>query len=226
VRVARGFDVLREVAASPLRGRPSAARERLRQKALDLVRHERMIDAAYSYAIVPVETPATDFLVAGGERLFAPWLLPESGELTAIACGVCTLGPNLERRANELFAERQASLAMALDELGNALLFAVSRRAQDRMLADVTRRGLCMAGELRPGDPGLALDAQGAVLRLAQADTIEISLSAGGVMCPVKSCSMVLGVGIGLPAVKWSRCDQCPNRDKCRVVERDEAAAH
>lgn len=226
MRVARGFDVLREVAAAPLRGRPSAARERLRREALELARRERLIDAAYSYSIVPVETPAADFLVAGGERLFAPWLLPASGNLTAIACGACTLGSKLEQRASELFAERQASLAMALDELGNALLSAVSRRAQDRMLADAGRRGLSMAGELRPGDPGLALDAQAAVLRLAQADAIGISLNAGSLMRPVKSCSMVLGVGIDLPEVKWSRCDHCPTRNKCKMVERAGAAAH
>jgi hypothetical protein len=75
--------------------------------------------------------------------LHAPWLLPESGTLTAIACAVCTLGPAFEQRISELFAGRQASLAMALDELGNELLFAVSRRAQDRMLADAARRRDC-----------------------------------------------------------------------------------
>ena len=114
---------------------------------------------------------------------------------------------------------------MALDELGNELVFAVSRRAQDRMLADAARRKLCMAGELRPGDPGLALDAQAAVLRLAQAENIGVRLGRGGLMHPVKSCSMVMGVGIDLPPVQWSRCDQCPTRDKCRVVERAAATA-
>ncbi len=225
MRVARGFDVLREATATPLRGRSSPARERLRAKALELARREQLIDPAYAYSIVSLEAPAAEWLHAGGEKLFAPWLLPESGTLTAIACAVCTLGPAYEQRISALFAARQAALAMALDELGNELLFAVSRRAQDRMLADATRRKLCMAGELRPGDPGLALDAQAAVLRLAQAENIGVSLGSGGLMHPVKSCSMVMGVGIDLPPVQWSRCDQCPTRDKCKVVERAATAA-
>jgi len=225
MRVARGFDILREVAAPPLRGRQSPTRLRLRAKALELARAESLVDAAYAYSIVTLEVPATDWLHAGGEMLYAPWLLPESGTLTAIACGVCTLGPAFEQRTSELFAARQASLAMALDELGNELVFAISRCAQDRMLADAARRKLCMAGELRPGDPGLALDAQAAVLRLAQAENIGVSLGSGGLMHPVKSCSMVMGIGIDLPAVQWSRCDRCPTRDKCRVVERAVAAA-
>ena len=75
------------------------------------------------------------------------------------------------------------------------------------------------------GDPGLALEAQGAVLRLAGADSIGISLSKGFVMHPLKSTSMVLGVGVDLPASSWSRCDTCNSREKCGVRARALAAA-
>jgi hypothetical protein len=225
MRVARGFDVLGQAAAMPQSGRPSASRERLRCEAIDLAQRDALVDAAYCYSIVPLDAPPAELLCAGGEQLFAPWLLPASGQLTAIACGVCTLGAGIEQRVSALFAERKASLALALDNLGNELLFAVSRRAQDRMQADVSRRGLSMAGELRAGDPGLALEAQGAVLRLAQAETIGVELKPGHLMHPFKSTSMVLGVGIDLPAVQWSRCDTCPTRDKCAVVARAQSAA-
>jgi hypothetical protein len=124
-----------------------------------------------------------------------------------------------------LFAQRRASLAMALDELGNELLFDISRRAQDRMQAEVNRSGLSMSGELRAGDPGLALDAQGAVLRLACAASIGISLGDSLLMHPMKSTSMVLGVGVNLPASSWSRCDTCNSRAKCGVRLRAVAAA-
>jgi hypothetical protein len=114
---------------------------------------------------------------------------------------------------------------MALDELGNELLFDISRRAQDRMQAEVSRRGLTMSGELRAGDPGLALDAQGAVLRLACAESIGIKLGDGLLMHPLKSTSMVLGVGVDLPVSAWSRCDSCRSRARCGVRLRAFAAA-
>lgn len=223
--VARGFDILRQAQASPLNGRPSPARTRLRAQALAMAREDELVHAAYSYRIVPLQAPAAPLLKAGGESLEAPRLLPDSGELTALACGVCTLGPALERRVSELFAQRRASLAMALDELGNELLFAISRRAQDRMQAEVGRRGLSMSGELRAGDPGLALEAQGAVLRLACAASIGISLGESFLMHPLKSTSMVLGVGVDLPASAWSRCDTCNSRARCGVRSRALAAA-
>jgi len=224
MHVARGFDVLGQAQAVPRSGRPSRARERQRAEVLDLARRETLVEAAYSYCIVALDAPPAELLRAGGEQLHAPWLLPASGRLTAIACGACTIGPKLEERVAALFAERRASLALALDELGNELLIAVSRRAQDRMQADVDRRGLTMAGELRPGDPGLALAAQAAMLRLAQAETIGVRVNAAQLMHPLKSITMVLGVGIDLPAVEWSRCDHCPTREKCTGRTRSSAS--
>ena len=86
------------------------------------------------------------------------------------------------------------------------------------MLMATRARGLSMAGELRPGDPGLALQTQALVLRLADAASISVSASRGHALTPHKSISMVLGVGIDLPPARWSRCDDCPSREKCRVA--------
>lgn len=221
----RGFDVLRGLAqASPVpKERASPAAERLRAEALRLARDESLVEAAYGYRIVPLEVAPAATLHAGGERLHAPKLLPASGRLTALACAVCTLGVRIEERVRALFTEGRPSLAMALDSLANELLFEVSRRAQDRMYVDVTRQGRSMAGELRPGDPGLALDAQPAVLRLAGAEALGVTVNEGLLMRPHKSTTMVLGVGIDLPPAEWSRCDECPKRSTCRVVARAQA---
>lgn len=217
-----GFDVLREAAqASPRsRERTSPAAERLRAEALRIARDDSLVHAAYGYRIVPLEAAPAATLRAGGEQLHAPKLLPVSGQLTALACAVCTLGPRIEERVRALFTQGRPSLAMALDSLANELLFEVSRRAQDRMYVDVTRQGRSLAGELRPGDPGLALDAQPAVLRLAGAEALGVTVNDGLLMRPHKSTSMVLGVGIDLPPAEWSRCDECPRRSTCRVVTR------
>ena len=220
----RGFDVLHRVQQAPVRGKPSPVRVRLRADALALVRAEALISPAYSYRIMPLQAPAAPLLRAGGESLEAPWLLPDSGELTALACCVCTIGPQLEQRVRQLFGERRASLGTALDELGNELLLEVSRRAQDRIQVDVKRDGLSMSGELRAGDPGLALDAQGAVLRLADAQSIGVTVGESLLMHPMKSASMVLGVGVALPASAWSRCDGCNSRERCGARSRALAA--
>jgi hypothetical protein len=199
----------------------SPTRARLRKKVVALASAEHLLDAvAYSYEIVDLTAPPGPLLHAGPEVLNAPRLIPESGELTAVGCCACTLGPKLETRVSALFSEKQASVAMALDELGNEMLFALMRIMQDSMLSECTRKGLTMAGELRAGDPGLDLSAQTAVLRLAQAGRIGMAVFGGELMTPIKSLSAVLGIGRNLPEVHWSRCDSCRFRDKCQRTPR------
>jgi hypothetical protein len=97
------------------------------------------------------------------------------------------------------------------------MVMEASRRLQDLVLALVRKRGLTMAGELRPGDPGLALEAQPAVLRLSGAQRIGLDCTPGLNLSPHKSASVVYGVGRDLPATNWSRCDDCRSRETCRA---------
>lgn len=212
------IDVLTRAEAAVPRQPLSPLRARLRREALALVRAEGLTEARASYRIVPLAAAEGGRLCLDGETLDAPWLLPPSGTLTAVACTVCTLGDALERRVSGLFAGRRAALAVALDSLANELLFILSRSVQDRILAAAGKAGLTMAGELRSGDPGLALATQATVLRLAEGEAIGVRASAGGMMHPVKSTSLVQGVGLALPAASWSRCDHCPSRARCAVA--------
>lgn len=212
------IDVLKKAAAATPRQPLSPLRARLRGEALALARAEALVDARASYRIVPLTMAEGGRLCLDGETLEAPWLLPASGTLTAVACAVCTLGGMLERRVSDLFVERRAALAVALDALANELLFVLSRQVQDRILAEARKAGLTMAGELRAGDPGLALAAQGTVLRLADGAAIGVRVTSGGMMHPVKSTSLVQGVGLALPAASWSRCEHCPSRARCAVA--------
>lgn len=198
---------------------------RYRRHAIDLIEREGLLDAAYCYRIVALDEPPSHVLRAGGETLEATRLVPESGQLTAVAIGVCTLGPALEQRATTLFAERRISLALALDKLGNELLFALSRHVEDWIVGAARKQHLTAAGELRAGDPGLPLQAQAAVQRLAGAESIGVSVTQGQVLHPLKSMSMVLGIGIDLPPARWSRCDDCPSALKCRMSGRVTAPA-
>ncbi|MGO9007859.1 MAG: hypothetical protein ACLQIQ_15985 [Beijerinckiaceae bacterium] len=221
---ARTFEILKRIeAAGPSDSSPVHAR--FRAAAIDIARSENLGRARSNFAIVPLDAPPSDMLHAGGEAFHAPRMLPPSGELTALAFGVCTLGHGIERRVSALFAQRRISLALALDTLGNQMLMEASRRLQDRILADITRRSLDMAGELRAGDPGLALEAQPAILRLAGASRIGVSLTGTLSLDPLKSASVVFGVGRDLPLARWSRCDDCRSRAKCRHHARQSALA-
>ena len=149
-----------------------AARERFHREAEDLIARENLLAPAFSFRIAELEAPAADVLQVGGESLHAPRMLPEAGELTGLACGVVTIGPGLERRVAALFAEKCYSLALALDDIGNQLLFAATRHAQDRMLATVRGQGPQHGGRIAAGrsGPRLAGARPGAAARRCRFD--------------------------------------------------------
>lgn len=219
----RTFDALKAVATAEPAGL-TATRRRFREEAIGLARAEGLGRVRMTYRIVALDAPAAELLQAGGEAFYAPRMLPESGELTALAFGACTLGEPLVARVRDLFAQRRMSLALALDTLGNQMLMEASRRLQDRILADVAKRELTMAGELRAGDPGLALEAQPAVARLAGAPDIGLRVTPSLALEPAKSATVVFGVGRDLPPALWSRCDECRSRKTCAVALRAAAA--
>ncbi|MCK6433675.1 MAG: hypothetical protein HUU30_14770 [Burkholderiaceae bacterium] len=199
---------------------PSGARGE--QARAELVEHD-LAAAAWVYRIVDIEEMASGWLTVGGERLYAPRLLPQGGRLTALGVGACTLGPRIEQRVRELFHDRRPALALALNDLGTELLFALARLAQDRLQAQAAARGLTMSGELHAGDPGLDLGAQPQVLRLAGASAIGIGTTSGAQLTPGMSGTSVHGLGIDLPPTTWSRCDGCPSAAQCRAATRRRA---
>lgn len=220
VGILRDIDVLRELEFAPLP--PSAARQPrlavLRRQAIEIARERGLVRARACWRLAPLDEPpdSRGTLRVAGHRLRAPRLVPRAGgRLTGLAIGAATIGDALEREVSVLFGRRQAAIALALDGVGNAALFALASRAQDRIAADARRRGLTVAGELRAGDPGLALRAQEAVLAICGAATIGIALAGTLMMRPAKSTTFVQGVGVDLPPQTWSRCERCRSRERC-----------
>lgn len=200
----------------------SSVRSRYREKAEELVKLEKLVEPQVAFRIVEIEKIEGDKILVVGEWLEAPRLIPESGKLTHIAAGVSTLGWKITERCTSLFDERKASLAIALDALAGELLMDTGRKLQDRIFKQVRKMGLSIGTELHAGDNGLALEAQHQVMRLADAQKIGVAVSSGLLLTPLKSGSVIFGVGEDLPVSTWSRCDDCKSRPKCPYVQKIE----
>jgi hypothetical protein len=197
--------------------RTSAAGTRARRDALALAGDEALIAPAATYRIIPVAAVCGATVDLGGTTLRAPALTAERGDLKALAAAVCTLGPAIEQRISQLFAARRRSLALALDSLANEMLF----RLADRTVAAIAREARDSRWktgvEISPGDPGMPLEQQPAVLALAGAAGIGVALAGAASLSPSKSVSMVVALGRGLQArTRAQRCDACPSRTRCR----------
>jgi hypothetical protein len=201
-------------------------RNRLRRQAAEQINEYRLLDqAAYSYEIVPISHDGIGAIRFAEASIDAPRLIPDSGDLSHVGAAACTLGPAISLHTSALFETKKASIALALDELANKLLFAIIRRMLDRLLGECQRRGLSLGVELHAGEPGLDINAQALVCRLAQAERIGIALHHEIAMTPLKSRSILVGIGQDLPVTSWTRCTDCPTKHKCAHGRRGQLAA-
>ena len=194
----------------------SGKRTRIRQQALDLIEDENLAAPAFCYRELPARKLESDWLKVGDVKLKVPGMKDEAAKLTSLVTLVCTLGPAFEARVSTLFAERKVSLALALDELGSRLLFYTSRLATLHTRRESRRRGLAVGNALHPGDEGLAIDQQTTILSQAAGDKIGVTLTGNGMLSPVKSMSMIIGLGTGLALEPMRRrCETCVSRKQC-----------
>jgi len=183
-----------------------------------MIEREDLAAPAIAYCIVPVSRVIGAYIELDGRTVHSPGLTGAPGELQAVAAAVCTLGTALERRISALFAARRRSLALALDDIGNEMLFRLADRSIGTIRRRARREGLESGIEVSPGDRGVPLDQQATVLALAGAARIAVSASDTSTLYPVKSLSVLIALGRGLgPRPAPARCDSCPSRNRCRV---------
>jgi hypothetical protein len=146
---------------------------------------------------------------------------------THLATCVGTIGPALEARVSELYAARQAASAWVMGEVGIAVLFAFTQGATARVTHAAAAKGLKAGRPLQPGNQGLEFAHQETVAELAGAASIGVTVMPRGMMRPVNSLSMLIGLGKGLTAQRAHDCATCKARERCRYrnVKHLDAAA-
>ena len=213
----QAIDLIRELRTPAASPDAMGVHGRARQEALALVERDALVQPQFSFRILPVRGLRGETIEVDNLTLEVPELSAESGELTAVAAATCTLGGALEARVASLFGAGRPLLAMALDEVGNELLFRAADRTVARIWREARRQQLTTGAEIAPGDSGMALDQQAALLALADAGQNGITLTTHGMLVPVKSLSVLVTLGRNLSRRSAGRCDHCPSKDRCRI---------
>ena len=210
------------IPAAALHGRmpgtsAESARARTRHEALALVEAESLLEPATAFRVWPVRCARGEWLDLDMRSLAVSGFAGYGGAIAAVAAAACTLGPRFEQRVAALFHARRRLLALELDAIGTDRLFALAGRLAARIRREARRAGLRASAALHPGDVGMALGEQRAVLELADAGSQCIDVTAEGMLRPVKSLSFVVALGRAVPASAGVRCDRCGARDRCRI---------
>lgn len=157
--------------------------------------------------------------LVGGGSLTGSLIARQLGGAQRIIVAVCTVGSDLSRYASEV-GQTDRVRSLALDGLASAAAQALAETACQHFEAEALAGGLVASYPINPGMVGWSLEAgQAQIFALIAPQQIGVTLTASGLMLPVKSLSFVVGFGQEADP-NLSSCDFCAMRDTCRFTER------
>jgi hypothetical protein len=171
-------------------------------------------------------TPIREFrherlILADGTRIGGGPVAEVMAGATHLVAAVVTVGPAISMRATELAQDGQRLRAMFLDDLGSWAVDQV-RQGLCRQIEDEARsQELHASAALSPGESAWSVSEQPIIFKLVDAGMIGVALTPSLVMCPLKSLSLIIGIGQGPLGVEGaSNCDFCTIRERCAYRRR------
>lgn len=181
------------------------------------VRKKHLLEPAIAYAIHHIAKLRHDHLYLENGVVLHGSLIPSIlAGVQELATAVCTIGPRLEKKAAYYFGEKEPLRGLLLDGIGSAAVDSLAREVCNHIKHESSLRGYQASSPLSPGMPGLPITEQQQLFRLVPAKEIGVSLTEAGVMVPIKSVSMVIGIGSKMAT--WTQaevCARCSLRTTC-----------
>lgn len=179
-----------------------------------LAEAQTLIEPLAMYDIVPVEDFHHQTIVmASGASFEGPLAARALAGSRTLALAVCTIGPALEERMNQLFGEEPVR-AMALDGAGVAALRSISEATVARIREEAEARRWGSGMRAQPGQEGWSIWQQRVLFDHIPADEIGVRLTDSALMIPRKSVSFVIGMGPDMRPDAVA-CDFCSKRERC-----------
>ena len=165
-------------------------------------------------------------LAGGSELAQAETVVELLGAAEELVMAVGSIGPALDQTVRDWSASGRELEAFVLSEIGDLAIGKLTDLIPEHVAEWAADRGLEASGALSPGGTGIDLMAQRVVVELASAQRIGVELTQTCMLTPLKSVSLLIGLGHGLPT--WTRaqaCELCASHDTCRLRPLEPAPA-
>jgi hypothetical protein len=178
------------------------------QELLTSVHDLDLLKPAFVYEFRPVDEVRHAFSLFRESGVRAGFTIPPVlSEAVELAFVVCTIGPRLDERVAYYSKNGEPLRALMLDGIGSAAVDLLAQEACNLIGREAQSKGCQASSPLSPGMPELPIAIQRLLFRLVPADQIGVSLTGNCMMVPLKSVSMVIGLGPTMPA--WTQAEVC-----------------
>lgn len=172
------------------------------EKQVDIAIREILMTAEpqINYDFFDFVTNAEDkkLIFKDGLCLSGNYIFKKLEKTEQIAAAILTLGSEPENQSADFFSRGDYLMGMIYDAVGSVALNDLKRSFFKKLCekASITKRGLTRG--FSPGSGGWSIEDQAIIFKLLDGKSIGVTLKDSMMMAPVKSLSIVYGIGEGL----------------------------
>jgi hypothetical protein len=162
------------------------------------IKDDCLLEPAIAYKIYPVTDIDQERLSVANIALHSPLfasVLPNAEKLAVI---LCTIGSKLENKVTKYLSKGEPLRGMLLDGMGSTAVDLLAQEACKLISRIALSHGHQASSPISPGMSGFPITEQRQLFQLVPSAQIGVNLSTSGVMVPLKSVSMVVGIGKGM----------------------------
>ena len=176
-----------------------------------------LIEPAAAWDTFPIREVRHERLVlANGTTIGGEPMASVVAGARELAIAVCTAGDAISRRISEHQRNGQRLCAIFLDDLASWAVDQVRQQLCRTIEAEAAARDWQASASLSPGESAWSVTEQSVIFALLDTRPIGVVLTESLVMRPIKSLSLVMGIGPGPLGVQGaSNCDFCTIRERC-----------
>ena len=194
---------------------PKRASKRLFDDAVGIINEAHsLINPAALYTLVEVTGFEHQKITFNGGAFEGPLVARAMAGAEALNIAICTIGPELENRVNQLMGENPVK-AVALDGAGIAAVRKVSQTIEDLISEEACKLELSLGMRAQPGQEGWPIEQQRQVFSLLPVEKINVRLTESCLIIPRKSVSFIIPWGKDL-SNSMVPCDFCSKKDRCQ----------
>jgi Vitamin B12 dependent methionine synthase, activation domain len=177
----------------------------------------RLIQPAAIWDAFPIQEFKHDRLVlANGAKITGGPVTTVLGGATELVVAVCTVGDAISRAIAEQQQDGDHMRAMFLDSMGTWAVGQLRMQLFSQLEYAAIDQELHASTSLSPGESEWQISEQEVLFSLLDAQQIGVSLTKSMLMVPLKSLSLIMGIGPEpLGSEGGSHCDFCTIRDRC-----------
>jgi hypothetical protein len=183
----------------------------------ELAEAQQLVQPAACWDSVPVrEVRHEKVVLANGAKIGGGPVAAVVGGADDLVVGVCTVGSHISERVDFYTRAKDLFRGMVLSDLASYAVDLVRQGLCELVENEAYRKGLHVSTPLSPGESEWSVREQATIFSLVDASEIGVTLTSSMVMRPLKSLSLVMGVGPRpMGSEGGASCDFCTIRDRC-----------